>query len=171
MAKRLKELSARPIPPFTLSSDKWVDSDDRRAAGKQLRDKVPRNVHAGWRPHVGRADPLSILQAADVTRQQRLIPLRYGRMLQSPFAFYRGSAGVMASDLSATAVTGIHVQACGDAHLMNFGVFATPERSTTRSTRRARQKLRIKSAIALLRYSPTCAGTSGAGLFSLASTI
>ena len=74
------------------------------------------------------ADPIGILRAADATRQQELVPLRYGRMLQSPFTFYRGSAGVMAADLAETPATGIHVQVCGDAHLMNFGGFATPER-------------------------------------------
>ena len=73
-------------------------------------------------------DPIGILCAADATREPQLVPLRYGRMLQSPFAFYRGSAGVMAADLAATPATGIHVQVCGDCHLLNFGVFATPER-------------------------------------------
>ena len=96
--------------------------------GKRLRDTVPRDAHATWRAHAGRTDPLAILRAADVTRQPDLVPLRYGRMLQSPFTFYRGSAGVMAADLAGMPVTGIHVQACGDAHLLNFGGFATPER-------------------------------------------
>src|SRR5271166_5575727 len=101
---------------------------DRKAAGKRLRDRVPRDAHAGWRAHASRADPISILHAADATRQPELVPLRYGRMLQSPFTFYRGSAGVMAADLAETPATGLHVQVCGDAHLMNFGAFATPER-------------------------------------------
>jgi uncharacterized protein (DUF2252 family) len=101
---------------------------DRRADGKRLRDTVPRNTHAGWRAHAQRADPIEILHAADASRQPDLVPLRYGRMLQSPFTFYRGSAGVMAADLARTPVTGIHIQACGDCHLMNFGGFATPER-------------------------------------------
>ena len=101
---------------------------ERRAIGKKLRDTVPRAAHAFWRAHGGRTDPLAILHAADATRQPDLVPLRYGRMLQSPFTFYRGSAGVMAADLAHTPNTGIHVQACGDAHLMNFGGFATPER-------------------------------------------
>ena len=101
---------------------------DRNAAGKRLRDRVPRDAHAGWRAHAGRADPVGILHAADATRQKELVPLRYGRMLQSPFTFYRGSAGVMAADLAETPATGLHVQVCGDAHLMNFGGFATPER-------------------------------------------
>jgi uncharacterized protein (DUF2252 family) len=102
--------------------------DDRRAAGKRLRDTVPRDAHGAWRAPADRADPVSILLAADKTRQRDLVPLRYGRMLQSPFTFYRGSAGVMAADLARTPATGIRVQACGDAHLMNFGAFATPER-------------------------------------------
>ena len=101
---------------------------DRRTRGKRLRDAVPRDAHAAWRAHAGRADPISILRAADATRQPELVPLRYGRMLQSPFTFYRGSAGVMAADLAPTPATGIQVQACGDAHLLNFGGFATPER-------------------------------------------
>src|SRR5271169_3847402 len=101
---------------------------DRKAAGKRLRDRVQREAHAGWRAHAGRADPVGILHAADATRQKELVPLRYGRMLQSPFTFYRGSAGVMAADLAETPATGLHVQVCGDAHLMNFGGFATPER-------------------------------------------
>jgi uncharacterized protein (DUF2252 family) len=105
-----------------------VTPADRRAAGKRLRDHVPRDAHAAWRAHAGRADPIGILRAADETRQKQLVPLRYGRMLQSPFTFYRGSAGVMAADLAETPASGIRVQVCGDCHLMNFGGFATPER-------------------------------------------
>ena len=78
---------------------------DRRASGKRLRERVPRDAHAGWREHAGRADPVGILRAADAMRQQELVPLRYGRMLQSPFTFYRGSAGAMAADLAATPAT------------------------------------------------------------------
>jgi hypothetical protein len=102
---------------------------DRRAVGKRLRDRVRRDVHAVWREAAAYPrDPISILRAADAARQPELVPLRYGRMLQSPFTFYRGSAGVMAADLAGTPTTGIHVQACGDCHLLNFGGFATPER-------------------------------------------
>jgi uncharacterized protein (DUF2252 family) len=114
--------SKRAAPPSSQTPD------ERRAAGKRLRNSVPRDAHGAWRAHGGRKDPLDILRAADATRQPELIPLRYGRMLQSSFTFYRGSAGVMAADLAGTPATGIHVQACGDAHLMNFGGFATPER-------------------------------------------
>jgi len=98
------------------------------AAGKRLRDKVSRASHGAWHKAADRADPVAILRAADNTRLRELVPLRYGRMLQSPFTFYRGSAGVMAADLARTPATGVRVQACGDAHLMNFGGFATPER-------------------------------------------
>ena len=101
---------------------------DRKAHGKRLRDTVRRDAHTGWRPAADRPDPIGILRAADATRQPDLAPLRYGRMLQSPFTFYRGSAGVMAADLTHTPVSGIKVQVCGDCHLMNFGGFATPER-------------------------------------------
>jgi uncharacterized protein (DUF2252 family) len=100
----------------------------RKAGGKGLRDTVPRNEHAAWRAPAERADPIGIFRAADATRQEDLVPLRYGRMLQSPFTFYRGSAGVMATDLAHTPVSAIHVQVCGDCHLLNFGGFARPER-------------------------------------------
>ena len=79
---------------------------DRRTHGKRLRDAVLRDAHAAWRAHAGRDDPISILRAADASRQAELVPLRYGRMLQSPFTFYRGSAGVMAADLALTPATG-----------------------------------------------------------------
>jgi len=112
----------------TLAPAGLINAGDRMEAGKRLREKVARDAHGGWRPAPGRTDPIDILRAADATRLASLVPLRYGRMLQSPFAFYRGSAAVMAADLAPTPVTGIHVQACGDAHLLNFGGFATPER-------------------------------------------
>ena len=105
-----------------------VTPADRRAHGKSLRDATRRDAHAAWRAHTERADPIDILRAADASRQPNLVPLRYGRMLQSPFTYYRGSAGVMATDLARTPVSGINVQVCGDCHLMNFGGFATPER-------------------------------------------
>jgi uncharacterized protein (DUF2252 family) len=101
---------------------------ERKAHGKSRRDAVARDQHGSWRGRPDRTDPLAILRAADASRQQELVPLRYGRMLHSPFTFYRGSAGVMAADLARTPVSGIHVQVCGDCHLMNFGGFATPER-------------------------------------------
>ena len=101
---------------------------ERRAHGKRLRAKILRDAHAVWRAPEDRADPIGILRAADAAREPELVPLRYGRMLPSPFTFYRGSAGIMAADLARTPVSGIHVQVCGDCHLLNFGGFATPER-------------------------------------------
>lgn len=102
---------------------------DRRAAGRKLRNKVPRSSHAEWTPAADRPDPLSLLEEQNRSRLSHLVPLRYARMAASPFAFLRGSAVVMAQDLAATPVTGIQVQVCGDAHLSNFGIYATPERN------------------------------------------
>jgi uncharacterized protein (DUF2252 family) len=101
---------------------------DRVAEGQALRQRVARADHGRWRKGADRADPLSILRAEDAERMPELVPIRYGRMLASPFAFYRGAAGVMAADLATTPATGVRVQACGDCHLVNFGGFATPER-------------------------------------------
>ena len=103
--------------------------DERRSAGKALRDKVSRGAHGGWKPEHGRADPVDLLIKSNEGRLVELIPIRFGRMAQSPFAFFRGAAAVMAADLATTSATGLKVQACGDAHLMNFGGFATPERN------------------------------------------
>ena len=97
--------------------------------GKALRDKVPRKGCADWRPATEGRDPIAILEASNQDRLPELIPIRYGRMLRSPFTFLRGSAGLMAYDLASTPATGIRVQACGDCHLLNFGLFATPERN------------------------------------------
>jgi hypothetical protein len=100
----------------------------RAEAGRALRKSVPRSSHAAWDPAPGRS-PLGLLVESDRWRLPDLVPLRHARMLASPFAFLRGAPGVMAHDLAATPVTGITVQACGDAHLLNFGLFATPERN------------------------------------------
>jgi uncharacterized protein (DUF2252 family) len=102
---------------------------ERLAAGKALRQAVPRSAHGTWTLSVDRPDPLDLLQAQDQGRLPELVPIRYGRMLASPFAFLRGSATVMANDLSSTPASGLAVQACGDAHLSNFGVYGTPERN------------------------------------------
>ena len=102
---------------------------DRLAEGKALREGVPRDDHGSWKKPADRADPLEILSAQDADRLPELLPIRYGRMLASPFAFYRGAAAVMAADLAHTPASGIRVQACGDCHLVNFGGFATPERN------------------------------------------
>src|SRR5215813_6155379 len=100
----------------------------RKAAGKALREAVPRSSHAAWRPPRRSRDIVALLRAGDRGRIPALVPIRYGRMLHSPFAFLRGAAAIMASDLADTPASGVRVQACGDAHLMNFGAFATPER-------------------------------------------
>ena len=98
-------------------------------AGKRLRTTVPRALHGPWVKSSDRFDPIALLQATDDERIPELVPVRYGRMLASPFAFYRGSAEIMAADLAKTPSTGLRVQVCGDCHLMNFGGFATPERN------------------------------------------
>jgi uncharacterized protein (DUF2252 family) len=97
-------------------------------AGRSLRDQLPRTNHAGWNAPAGRFDPVEVLIDSGKNRDPALLPIRYGRMLQSPFSFYRGAAAIMAADLAGTPSTGIMVQACGDCHLLNFGSYATPER-------------------------------------------
>jgi uncharacterized protein (DUF2252 family) len=102
---------------------------ERMAAGKALREKVPHDRHAEFRVHSKRPDPVSILLEQAKTRVPLLVPIRHARMLASPFAFLRGSAAVMAADLAHTPTTGMTVQACGDMHVANFGVFASAERN------------------------------------------
>ncbi len=116
-ARRTPSLD-EPVPP----------PDERRQAGKERRRATPRSSHAGWAPPSDRPDPVEVLVESNRTRVPELVPIRYGRMLASPFAFLRGSATLMALDLAHTPTAGIEVQLCGDAHLANFGVFATPER-------------------------------------------
>jgi len=101
----------------------------RLEAGKTLRDRVPRVNHARWAVAEASRDPIEILELSNKNRLPQLVPIRYGRMLASPFTFLRGSAGLMAHDLARTPNSGIRVQACGDCHLLNFGTFATPERN------------------------------------------
>src|SRR5712692_5331131 len=119
-------------PP--LSVDRWerisarLYPAEREAIGKLARDRVPRASHAGFDPQADRPDPVALLAAQGRTRVEELVPVRYGRMLASPFSYYRGAALPMAADLAVTPVTGLTVQACGDAHLSNFGLFASPER-------------------------------------------
>jgi uncharacterized protein (DUF2252 family) len=108
-------------PPFATRAERY-------AAGKALRRRVPRSRQASWTPAHDRADPVELIERSDRVRVAGLLPIRYGRMSLSPFAFLRGSAAVMAHDLATTPVIGPRVQLCGDAHLSNFGVFATPER-------------------------------------------
>lgn len=103
--------------------------EERRAAGKRLREQVSREAHAEWRPTPQR-DPLAVLQAGDAGRLAELVPLRRERMRADPFAFLRGAAAVMAADLEGVPVPGIPVQACGDCHIGNFGVYRSPEGQT-----------------------------------------
>ncbi len=101
---------------------------ERAARGKAARVEVPRSSHAAFEPPPRRSDPVKLLERQAKTRVPELVPIRYGRMLVSPFTFYRGAALIMASDLASTPRSGLTVQCCGDAHLSNFGVFASPER-------------------------------------------
>jgi uncharacterized protein DUF2252 len=101
---------------------------ERAALGKAARGDVPRASHGEWSPSPDRPDPIEILQEQAKTRVPELVPIRYGRMMVSPFTFYRGAAAVMAADLDPTPRSGITTQVCGDAHLSNFGLFASPER-------------------------------------------
>lgn len=105
-----------------------LSPEERRAQGKALRDRVPRESHGSWTAPKDRRDPIDLLNESNKRRLPQLVPIRFGRMLQSPFTFFRGAAAIMAADLASTPVSGIRVQACGDAHLSNFGGFATPER-------------------------------------------
>ena len=98
------------------------------AIGKSLRDKCPRESHAAWKPSANRARPLALMEESNKGRMPQLVPIRHGRMMKSPFTFYRGAALNMAADLANMPSTGIRVQACGDCHLLNFGAYATPER-------------------------------------------
>ena len=111
------------------SATPYLSAGERRARGKALREAVPRESHAGWKAPEGRRDPVELVSESNAGRVSNLIPIRFGRMSASCFAFYRGTAALMAADLATTPTSGIRVQACGDAHLMNFGGFATPERN------------------------------------------
>ena len=102
--------------------------DERRVKGKKTRELTATSAHAGWKPARNRPDPVALLEEQDATREPDLVPVRHGRMLVSPFTFYRGAAKIMAADLKDTPRAGLDVQLCGDAHLSNFGVFASPER-------------------------------------------
>src|SRR6516165_230921 len=102
--------------------------DERLAKGRKARDSGPASSHAGWRPAADRPDPVGLLQQQDRTREPDLVPVRHGRMMVSPFTFYRGAAKIMAVDLKGTPQSGLGAQLCGDAHLSNFGMFASPER-------------------------------------------
>jgi uncharacterized protein (DUF2252 family) len=105
-----------------------LSPEERVARGKAARSETPRGIHGRWQPVTNRRDPIDLLEEQARTRVPELVPLRYGRMMVSPFTFYRGAALIMANDLAATPRSGLNAQICGDAHLSNFGVFASPER-------------------------------------------
>ena len=116
--------ATRNIPAFAPRPTRA----ERYATGESLRKKCPRSSHGDWKPSKDRPDPVQLIEESDKGRIPQLVPLRHGRMLESPFTFYRGAALNMAADLATTPTTGVRVQACGDAHLVNFRGFATPER-------------------------------------------
>ena len=116
-------------PIRSPSQARFRSREERIEIGKSLRERLPRSRHAIWQPPAAGREPIEIIEASNRGRLQELIPIRYGRMLRSPFTFLRGSAALMAYDLATTPKTDIIVQACGDCHLLNFGFFATPERN------------------------------------------
>jgi len=123
---------AEEVPPAPLAYQSLLPHptpSERIARGKVARQDAPRSSQAAWSTWPERPDPIGILETQAATRMIDLVPIRYGRMASSPFAFFRGGAAIMASDLAATTRTGLRVQTCGDAHLVNFGIFAAPERS------------------------------------------
>jgi hypothetical protein len=120
VSTKRRRRSAAPVPHLSV--------EERVARGKAARKEVPRARHAVFVPLPTRADPVALLERQAKARVSELVPIRYGRMLVSPFTFYRGAAMIMAHDLAATPRSGLTVQCCGDAHLSNFGVFASPER-------------------------------------------
>jgi uncharacterized protein (DUF2252 family) len=119
---------ARKAPFASAWRRAHLTVEQRVARGRAARAKVPRSAHGRWEPAPDRPDPVALLEEQAASRVPTLVPIRYGRMLVSPFTFYRGAALIMASDLAGTPVSGVTVQLCGDAHLSNFGLFGTPER-------------------------------------------
>jgi uncharacterized protein (DUF2252 family) len=115
-------------PSSTPAATSHRSPAERFAFGRAVRDTVPLAAHAECRPEVAGRDPVALLERQAASRVPELVPIRYGRMLASPFAFYRGGAAIMARDLAGTSTSGLQVQLCGDAHLANFGLFGSPER-------------------------------------------
>jgi uncharacterized protein (DUF2252 family) len=135
------QVTQRPVPPATRGSRArhngrraksaplpHLTASEREAAGKAARARVPRSAHREWQPAPDRPDPVELLNEQDASRVPELVPIRHGRMLVSPFTFFRGAAEHMAADLADSPRTGLEVQLCGDAHLSNFGAFAAPDR-------------------------------------------
>ncbi|MFJ2172504.1 DUF2252 domain-containing protein [Streptomyces sp. NPDC087851] len=117
------------IPATTIQGRPWLSPRERAALGKAARTRAPRSAHAEFEPSPDRTDPVSTIEAQSAARVPELVPIRYGRMTESPFRFYRGAASVMAGDLSTTPVSGLRAQLCGDAHMLNFRLLASPERN------------------------------------------
>ena len=121
-------VQAKPVP-IGQHERSLPTTDERRERGRQARKQAPRSSHGDWSPAADRPDPIEILAAQDATRLEFLVPIRHHRMGASAFTFYRGTASIMAHDLVGTPDSGIQAQLCGDAHLSNFGGFASPERT------------------------------------------
>jgi hypothetical protein len=119
----------KPMTAVSRLSIQHQTPEERAASGRKARVRVPRSSHGEWSPDAAGRDPLGILALQGLTRVPELVPIRYERMAENDFAFYRGAAAVMAADLAPMARTGLTVQLCGDAHLVNFGGFASPERA------------------------------------------
>jgi uncharacterized protein (DUF2252 family) len=131
MSAKTTKAPTRPATRASMAAPKaggWTTRSEQYAAGKALRAACPREGHARWKAPAGRPDAVELVLKSEKGRMKELLPLRHGRMVRSAFTFYRGAALTMASDLSSTPSSGIRVQCCGDAHLCNFGGFATPER-------------------------------------------
>ena len=128
MAKSKSSTRSPRAHPVAATPTLPPHRDARYAAGKALRDRVPREQHGEWQPPRDRRPPVDLVIESSHGRIPELVPIRYGRMAVSPFTFYRGAANLMAADLAGTPATGVRVQVCGDCHLLNFGAFATPER-------------------------------------------
>ncbi len=120
-------MAAKEAPP-RIRRIRHPSLDERLSQGLTARDRTPPSSHVGWQPAADRPDPVGLLEEQDRTREPDLVPVRHGRMMVSPFTFYRGAAKIMAVDLKDTPVAGLRSQLCGDAHLSNFGMFASPER-------------------------------------------
>jgi uncharacterized protein (DUF2252 family) len=123
----VKEAAPKAAAP-RIRRIKHPSLDERLNQGRTARDSTPPSSHTGWSPAVDRPDPVGLLEQQDRTREPDLVPVRHGRMMVSPFTFYRGAAKIMAADLKDTPTVGLGAQLCGDAHLSNFGMFASPER-------------------------------------------
>jgi uncharacterized protein (DUF2252 family) len=132
MAERSRPSTSPPPESAGPFASSWrrrhLTVDERVARGLAARQEAPRSSHGRWEPAPDRPDPVTLLEQQATSRVPDLVPIRHGRMLVSPFTFYRGAALIMAADLAATPVSGVTVQLCGDAHLSNFGLFGTPER-------------------------------------------